>query len=101
MLKQLETLIAIADSGSFHAAAERMFITQSAVSMQMKSPEEMLQLEIFDRSVRPPHLSNTAHLMRSRPITCATRRESHKYYFIAVKDTRLRGGPKYRYDRLK
>ena len=38
-LKQLKTLVAIADTGSFHAAAEKMCVTQSAVSMQMKNLE--------------------------------------------------------------
>ena len=62
-LKQLKTLIAIADTGSFHAAAEVVCITQSAVSMQMKNLEEQLQIELFERSVRPPRLSNSAQLI--------------------------------------
>ena len=62
-LKQLKTLIAIADTGSFHAAAEVVCITQSAVSMQMKNLEDQLQIELFERSVRPPRLSNSAQLI--------------------------------------
>lgn len=62
-LRHLKTFVAIADCGSFHAAAEKMCITQSAVSMQMKNLEEHLQLELFERSVRPPRLSNTGRLM--------------------------------------
>ena len=62
-LKQLRTFIAIADTGSFHAAAEKMCVTQSAVSMQMKNLEESLQLELFERSVRPPRLSNAGMLL--------------------------------------
>jgi len=62
-LRQLKTFVAIAESGSFHAAAEKMSITQSAVSMQMKNLEETLQLELFERSVRPPRLSNTGLLL--------------------------------------
>lgn len=62
-LKQLETFVAIADTGSFHAAAERMCLTQSAVSMQMRNLEESLRLELFERSVRPPRLSNTGLLL--------------------------------------
>ena len=50
-LKQLKTLIAIADTGSFHAAAEVVCITQSAVSMQMKNLEEQLQIELFELSL--------------------------------------------------
>ena len=62
-LRQLKTFVAIAESGSFHAAAEKMSITQSAVSMQMKNLEETLQLELFERSVRPPRPSNTGLLL--------------------------------------
>jgi len=62
-LNQLKTFVAIAETGSFHAAADRMAITQSAVSMQMKSLEIALQLELFERSVRPPRLSNTGLLL--------------------------------------
>jgi DNA-binding transcriptional LysR family regulator len=59
-LRQLETLVAIADAGSFHAAADRLAITQSAVSMQMKALEEALQASLFDRARRPPALRENA-----------------------------------------
>ena len=62
-IKYLKTFIAIADTGSFHAAAEVMCITQAAVSMQMKTLEEQLRLELFERNVRPPRLSNSAKLI--------------------------------------
>lgn len=62
-LRQLRTLVAIADTGSFHAAAAKLGLTQAAVSMQMKSLEGSLQLELFERSVRPPRLNNTGQLL--------------------------------------
>ena len=70
-LKQLQTLVAIADTGSFHAAAAKLGLTQAAVSMQMKSLEKSLRLELFERSVRPPRLNNTGLLMleQAREIT--------------------------------
>lgn len=42
-LRLLQTLVVIADAGSFNAAADRLWITQSAVSMQMKALEEDLK----------------------------------------------------------
>ena len=66
MLRQLKTFIAIADSGSFHRAAQKMCITESAVSMQMKNLEDRLILELFDRSVRPPQINNTGRLLLDR-----------------------------------
>jgi DNA-binding transcriptional LysR family regulator len=59
-LRQLETLVTIADAGSFQGAAGRLGITQSAVSMQMKALEDDLQTSLFDRARRPPDLRETA-----------------------------------------
>jgi len=56
-LRHLETLLAIAETGSFAAAADRVGITQSAVSMQMRALEDALGTELFDRARRPPALS--------------------------------------------
>lgn len=51
-LDQLRSFIAIADTGSFTRAAEAVFKTQSAVSMQMKKLEERLGVALFERSGR-------------------------------------------------
>lgn len=56
-LRHLETLLAIAETGSFAAAADRVGVTQSAVSMQMRALEQVLAVELFDRARRPPVLS--------------------------------------------
>ena len=57
-LRQLETFVAIAETGSFSAAADRLFVTQSAVSMQMKALEQEWQVKLFDRKTRPPVLND-------------------------------------------
>ena len=56
-LRQLETLVAVAETGSFQAAAERLGLTQSAISMQMKGLEDELGRLLFDRARRPPALN--------------------------------------------
>lgn len=56
-LRHLETFVIIAETGSFQTAADRMHVTQSAVSMQMKALEDDLETGLFDRSRRPPVLS--------------------------------------------
>ena len=63
LIRHLETFVAIVETGSFHAAAAKMNITQSAVSMQIKNLEAHLKIELFERSVRPPRLSNGGKLV--------------------------------------
>ena len=58
-IRQLETLIAVSETGGFAAAADRLAITQSAISMQIKALEEDLGTELFDRTRRPPVLNAT------------------------------------------
>lgn len=56
-IDQLRSLIAIADTGSFTRAAEVVFKTQSAVSMQMKRLEEQLGRPIFAKEGRGARLT--------------------------------------------
>ena len=48
-IKHLEHLLALADTGSFSRAAEKLFITQSALSRSIQSPEEDLGAKVLDR----------------------------------------------------
>ncbi len=57
-IRQLRTLVAVADGGSFSAAAQRLYMTQSAVSMQMKALEDGMRAKLFDRANRPPVLNS-------------------------------------------
>jgi len=56
-LDQLRVLAAIAESGSFTAAARRLNRTQSAVSHAVTTLENELRLTLFDRSERKPRLT--------------------------------------------
>lgn len=56
-LRKLETLVAVAEHGSFSRAAQAVNLTQSAVSQQMNDIEGQLRIALFDRSVRPPRLT--------------------------------------------
>src|SRR5262249_56145962 len=51
-LDQLRTFVAISETGSFTRAAEVVFKTQSAVSMQMRRLEERIAKPIFVRDGR-------------------------------------------------
>lgn len=52
MITELKTFIAVVRHGSFSAAGERIGLTQSAVSSQIKRLEESLGFELFDRTRR-------------------------------------------------
>jgi LysR family nitrogen assimilation transcriptional regulator len=56
-LRQLRYFLAIADSGSFSKAAERVFIAQSALSHQMAQLEGELGAPLFHRSRRGVELT--------------------------------------------
>lgn len=52
-LLQLEYIIAVDTYGSFVAAAEKSFVTQPTLSMQIQKLEETLGVKLFNRSVHP------------------------------------------------
>lgn len=56
-IKHLRTLVSVHDSGSFLTASRELNVTLSTVSMQMKGLERELGAELFDRSHRPPKLT--------------------------------------------
>lgn len=62
-LGHLRTLVAIADTQSFATAADRLFLTPSAISHQMRDLEEELGVELFDRTTRPPRLNAHGHAL--------------------------------------
>jgi len=56
--RQLQTLLAVADTGSFAAAAAVVNLTPSAVSQQIQALEVELGASLFDRTHRPPLLNS-------------------------------------------
>lgn len=58
-LEWLEDIKAIAETGSFGAAAERRNLTQSAFSRRIKQIEEYVGVELFDRARKPIRLKPT------------------------------------------
>ncbi len=59
----LRSFVAIAETGSFTAAAHRVHRTQSAVSMQIKRLEELLGRELFAREGRAVSLTRDGELL--------------------------------------
>ncbi|WP_163835387.1 LysR family transcriptional regulator [Spartinivicinus ruber] len=57
-IKALRALKAIAETGSFAAAADQLGLTLSAVSLQIKALEQQLNTALFDRSGRNAKLNH-------------------------------------------
>ncbi len=53
-IRHLVTLCTVVETGSFVAAGKKLGLSQSAVSLQIKSLENELGVYLFDRSSRPP-----------------------------------------------
>ena len=64
-LDQLQTFIAIADTGSFTRAAEEVHRTQSAVSMQMRRLEERIGKPLFEKDGRTNRLTEDGERLLS------------------------------------
>lgn len=62
-LDLLKTLVAIAETGNFSAAADAVFRTPSAISMQVKRIEELLGRPIFIRAPRSVTLNEDGEML--------------------------------------
>ncbi|HEU4717440.1 MAG TPA: LysR substrate-binding domain-containing protein [Bacteroidia bacterium] len=61
-LQQLEYASAVAQWGSFVTAAEKCFVTQPTLSMQVKKLEDEAGITLFDRSRQPVALTDAGKL---------------------------------------
>lgn len=59
-IKQIEYFLAVVDAGSFSAAAEEQYISQSSLSKQIMALEKELGVVLFDRSKRQIALTPAA-----------------------------------------
>lgn len=57
-ITQLQYVLAVAEYKNFTLAAEKCFVTQPTLSMQIQKVEEELKIQIFDRSKKPIQLTD-------------------------------------------
>ena len=78
-LQQLRAMAAIADTGSFSAAGQRLGLTHSAISQQVRHLEQELGVALVDRSFKPPTLTNLGRALvdRARMIQALTEEIRH------------------------
>ncbi|HSD96268.1 MAG TPA: LysR family transcriptional regulator [Sulfuricaulis sp.] len=69
-ISALQAFIAVAESGSFSRAAERIFLTQPAISKRIAALEQDIGARLFDRVGRKIHLTpaGEALLLRTRAV---------------------------------
>lgn len=75
-LRQLEYVVAVADTGQFQEAARRCAVSQPALSKQVREVEELLGVELFERA-RPRVLVTTVgeEVVRRARVLLADARE--------------------------
>ena len=57
-ITQLRYVLAVAEYRNFTVAADKCFVTQPTLSMQIQKIEEELSIQIFDRSKKPIHITD-------------------------------------------
>jgi LysR family hydrogen peroxide-inducible transcriptional activator len=66
MFRQLEYLVALADTLGFHRAAERAHVSQPALSAQIQQAEAVLGVRLFERNQRRVLLTPAGELVVAR-----------------------------------
>lgn len=65
-IESLKAFMAVADTGSFSHAADRLHITQPAVSKRIAQLEQQLDARLFDRISRTIRLTQAGHALLGR-----------------------------------
>ncbi len=65
-LRQLNTFLTVADTGSFSRASEKLFVAQPALSRQIRMLEEALNVDVFVRHGRGVVLTAAGELLYER-----------------------------------
>lgn len=71
-LNQLRGFLTVAEEGSFTKAAKRLFVTQPALSLQIKALEERLGEQLFERRGRTIRLTPAGRVLQGRAVQIFT-----------------------------
>jgi DNA-binding transcriptional LysR family regulator len=85
-LDQMRVLVAVADNGSFSAAARKLGRVQSAISQAVQSMETALQLSLFDRTRKTPALTEAGAAVLQDARSVLSRIQSMQARARAIRD---------------
>jgi len=74
-LDQLRALCAVVETGGFHAAAESLYRSQSAISIAIKNLEQKLGVSLFDRRGYRPVLTSEGQVIYGKAKSILSRSE--------------------------
>jgi DNA-binding transcriptional LysR family regulator len=63
---EIESFLAVVETGSFSAAAKKLHKSQSSISYSIKKLEQKLQLQIFDRSSKLVSLTDAGKIIETK-----------------------------------
>ncbi len=73
-LRQLQYVVAVAETLSFRVAAERCHVAQPSLSAQLAQLEKALGVRLFERDRRRVLLTPPTGRCSSEPVRCSARR---------------------------
>ncbi len=85
--RQLEILVAIVETGSFSRAGERLYLSQPAITVQISSLEKELEQQLFIRSNKGVHLTESGKVLYKYALFTLNQREE-----ILIRLTKSRPG---------
>jgi DNA-binding transcriptional LysR family regulator len=68
-IKQVQYFLTVAETGSFSAAADELYISQSSLSKQILALEKDLDVQLFDRSKRKIFLTDAGKIFQKYAVT--------------------------------
>ncbi|WP_300000075.1 LysR family transcriptional regulator [uncultured Cedecea sp.] len=83
-IRQLRAFVMLAECGSYREAAQRLFITQPALTKQIQALENELGVTLFARGRNGAKITHTARLLldRTRQLICQT--HEYREYALSV-----------------
>lgn len=76
--RSLKALVTVAREGGFSRAAQKLHLTQSAVSKAVKHLEDELQLPLLDRTTKPIQLTEAGRRVYQKAVTILAESETLK-----------------------